>query len=345
MARLLGSLLLLLLTSQLSSQECKGECDKCGEGQECEEGECEDGHCGDVECEEGKLQQIQGEFNQCFVTLNFAFEDGGNEAEDSKDSNLCQLFSSTMESCGKVLYKCHTRKEVMRMMDMQLETMMVQFREFKVEECEAVQEYLSSGRRETNISPGMLCSDSQTVIARQQFQECSHSASSKTYRAIADLTDGQLIVSTLCGALQTIATDCLRSLVSCFSEEDIRSISVGHLDQMRQFLVGIAEEKVESDSLDSCEVEHLVVEEEEEGNNLNKEETISPVTELWEDLDITKNNKTVNESVIIIKHEKSLATFETLKSSEIQMSTSDSRKFVLKKIIVILSMTLLLSIL
>ena len=95
-----------------------------------------------------------------------------------------------MKECGKAWKKCYKLEEVavvnikyillqcmiyqvQRMQDMQIESLLVQFRSLPLSRCSLVEEYLQSGRREENMmEEDSLCTDMKTVRGQQLFQVC-----------------------------------------------------------------------------------------------------------------------------------------------------------------------------
>ena len=94
-----------------------------------------------------------------------------------------------MKECGKAWKKCYTLEEaglvntkyllhciiyqVQRMQDMQIESLLVQYRSLPLSRCSMVEEYLQSGRREENMmEEDSLCTDMKTVRGQQLFQVC-----------------------------------------------------------------------------------------------------------------------------------------------------------------------------
>ena len=95
-----------------------------------------------------------------------------------------------MKECGKAWKKCYPQGkvglvnakyillhcviyQVQRMQDMQIESLLVQYRSLPLSRCSLVEEYLQSGRREENMmEEDSLCTDMKTVRGQQLFQVC-----------------------------------------------------------------------------------------------------------------------------------------------------------------------------
>ena len=101
----------------------------------------------------------------------------------------------------------------------------------------------------------MRCDDGETTAAQSEFQQCSHSTSTKMYEIILDLEQPKLetIVDTLCSGLSTIGTQCVRSLSQCFAESDLRQIRSSHLTEMKKFFMSFSPQ-LSPGSLDTCKI-------------------------------------------------------------------------------------------
>lgn len=273
------------------------------------------------ECEEGELQAMQSDFNQCANTLTYKFE--AEREEESEEESLCNLITSTVTECGTKWERCHTNEEVRRLQDTQLEALMLQYSEVTLADCSVVDEYLSSGRQEAN-SKGKRCSDGQSLAAQRRFGDCSHGISDDTYNKMGqdeeyygdeegeeeeeeeeELTDEEKEKAheetrkMLCDTLVTIGQTCMKELQTCFRREDVVRTTTSHLESMKGFLVSIAGNKVRPGSLDSCDAttgldfgpEDNSVEEMEEGEEYGS-------YEIFENEQMTTEERAENQAVI-----------------------------------------------
>jgi len=216
------------------------------EGRDCEPGE----QGQDCECQEGQLQSVQHLFHNCVAQHTLNFEDTKNGSVDAEESGLCNLLEVSTGECAQVLQACHQEDEIQRMMDMQLETMMAQYHQYQVESCVTVNEFIKSGRRDSNVSPGQLCSNSQTILLRQKFQDCTNSITTKAYEDIQGIEDEEKVVEKLCSALLAISS-CVAELEQCFTPEDSKTIAEGNHQQMKQYLANFG--NLEESALDECD--------------------------------------------------------------------------------------------
>ena len=127
----------------------------------------------------------------------------------------------------------------------------------------------------------MRCDDGETTAAQSEFQQCSHSTSTKMYEIILDLEQPKLetIVDTLCSGLSTIGTQCVRSLSQCFAESDLRQIRSSHLTEMKKFFMSFSPQ-LSPGSLDTCKIldyTHTEEEEETTTTTVESEETTTHV--------------------------------------------------------------------
>jgi len=233
-----------------------------------EEEDCvTEGGVGACECEEAELQRVQHQFHNCVAKKTLQFEDNRNGSTEAEASGLCALFKVTSGECAQLLLSCHQEEEIQRMLDMQLETMMAQYEDYTVDQCEVVTAYIDSGRRNTNMSPGQLCSDREIIVLRQKFQDCKNQITTKAYKQIGDIDDSQGVREKLCEALQVISS-CVEEMKPCFTSEDITAIAEGNHQQMKQYLAELAVGKIDGESLDNCQVNTLQVAE----NSLEEDE-------------------------------------------------------------------------
>merc|ERR1712130_132084 len=246
------------------------------------------GEEGGKECTESEMQDLQAEYSQCAVQMEYQFEERKDDSDDITDdeSGGCILVSRTVLECGNAWQKCYTEEEVQRMQDMQVESLLAQHRTLPLSRCSIVSEYLESGRREENrMEEDSLCTDMKSVRGQQAFQTCSHTESTRAYDRILDMGDGEEVRSVLCSTLKRIGSVCPRELEECFSREDLARTTKNHLKEMRKFLLSFAQGKISEDALNGCGAEQI----EEVGSGL--EETESEVN--------SRENTDESESEII----------------------------------------------
>ena len=87
-----------------------------------------------VECSDSEMQEIQSQFNQCAVQLEYTFEERKGDSKDATDDEVgvalfiikslfhhaehvfqtagCTLVTGTVVECGKAWAKCYTEEEV-----------------------------------------------------------------------------------------------------------------------------------------------------------------------------------------------------------------------------------------
>jgi len=212
---------------------------------------------GEEDCSDSEIQELQAEYNKCAVQMEYQFEERKDDSEDITDdeSGGCILVSRTVKECGIAWKKCYTLEEVQRMQDMQIESLLVQYRSLPLSRCSMVEEYLQSGRREENMmEEDSLCTDMKTVRGQQLFQTCSHTQSTAAYNLILNTEEQEKIRRILCSTLDTIAKDCPKELQECFSPEDLHRTTENHLKEMTKFLLSFAEGEIDEDALVGCGV-------------------------------------------------------------------------------------------
>jgi len=221
------------------------------------------------ECEDSKLQAMQADFNKCAVELGYKFETERKEKDE--EEALCGLITKTVDHCGDMWETCHMEEEVRRLKDTQLEALMGQYSEVGQKDCPAVEEYLTSGRQESNRK-GMRCSDGQSLAAQKKFGGCSHRLVDQVYTSLGEEEydeeqdevgeeeteqereeKREEVAGILCDTLGNIGKTCMKELQTCFRREDVVRTTTNHLESMKGFLINIAENKVVPGALDLCD--------------------------------------------------------------------------------------------
>merc|ERR1719233_2103059 len=184
--------------------------------------------------------------------------------------NTCGLVESVVVNCGEIWNRCHTSKEVRRMRDLHIESLVRQYGELgELDDCELVKEYRQSGRTLTDTVEDLACNDDKALEIQTKFQTCSHSTATSVYQTIQDITSVKIISHKLCKALTTIGTVCIKHLYQCFAEDDVKQMRKSHLEEMKTFLLRISEEKVTKNVFENCVVMEYV-ENEEQNNTVDK---------------------------------------------------------------------------
>merc|ERR1712083_472113 len=224
---------------------------------------------------------------------------------------LCQLISKTVGECGEIWERCHSPDEVRRLKDTQLEALMLQHSEVAQDNCQAVVEYLSSGRQEENRK-GMRCSDGQSLAAQRMFGVCSNDIINQAYTKLGEQDGGATeteednskemsdTAEVLCDTLGNIGKTCMKELQACFRREDVVRTTTNHLESMKTYLVGIARNgTVAPDALDSCDaaadIDFGPEEEEGDGEDYMYYEEIEEVSSVDKEEIKAVIQKTLNE--------------------------------------------------
>jgi len=93
------------------------------------------------------------------------------------------------------------------------------------------------------------------------FHQCSRTIISSTYQAVLDLTTHAQILRMLCQALTNVSATCPSHLRECFAPEDVEQLKSLHLQEMKDYLVQIARNRVTATELEGCERRSNVEEE------------------------------------------------------------------------------------
>jgi hypothetical protein len=84
------------------------------------------------------------------------------------------------------------------------------------------------------------------------FQGCSHDITTATYQTVLELTTHAEILKALCHALDNISISCPILLRECFAPEDVNQMKQLHIQEMKEFLMRIAKNRVSAAELDEC---------------------------------------------------------------------------------------------
>ena len=114
--------------------------------------------------------------------------------------------------------------------------------------------------RQTTDDPeeGPLCSHSKTIESENKLQACSHSTAISVNDDIQDLNNVKIISDKVCQALTIVETVCFKHLKECFSQEDVKSMTKDHLEEMKTFFLGMFKYKVTNKDLANCKVMEYV---------------------------------------------------------------------------------------
>ena len=102
---------------------------------------------------------------------------------------------------------------------------------------------------------GVSCSDEESLNIQNELQLCSQTTISSLYENIESITNIDSITKSLCDALSTINSDCVKNLERCFAAEDVKEMEETHMNSMKDFLISIVDAKVDRSSVDDCNKE------------------------------------------------------------------------------------------
>ena len=90
---------------------------------------------GEQECSVEEIKNMQGDFRNCSRRNT-------EEHFNSEMVDTCGLVESVVVNCGEIWNRCHTSKEVRRMRDLHIESLVRQYGELgELDDCELVKEY------------------------------------------------------------------------------------------------------------------------------------------------------------------------------------------------------------
>jgi len=213
-------------------------------------------HQSSASCSIQQTRKVQSEFTKCSQKFSDTFYSHEDTATTGSEEHVCELLDNIVNKCVELFSACHNTRDLRRMKDLHIEELLKQYSEFgDLTKCKVVREYRESGRSEPDEGEEVRCDDGETTAAQSEFQQCSHSTSTKMYEIILDLEQPKLetIVDTLCSGLSTIGTQCVRSLSQCFAESDLRQIRSSHLTEMKKFFMSFSPQ-LSPGSLDTCKI-------------------------------------------------------------------------------------------
>ena len=198
-----------------------------------------------ADCSVQELSEMQVNYNNCSVA-------------GMEETDPCTMLELVINECGEHWTQCHSASEVRRMRDLHIMTLVSRSEEDSVyEECEVVREVRESGRSvSVNDDVVDLCDQDQLSQAQTMFQNCSHATSSSVYslyHSYDELEDINMISDQICQALNTIDSRCSQHLKNCYDEADLQRTKDNHLDQLKQYLVGLFAEKVNMTVVNNCD--------------------------------------------------------------------------------------------
>lgn len=166
------------------------------------------------------------------------------------DKVTCNLVNSLVETCGELWGLCHSREEVVRMKNMQMENMISKNSESPVdiEKCLAISQYR---RRMASREPEIGCSQEEEEESRVQFQICSHNTTTQLYEDVQTLNTLNSVMDSVCQALKDLSDECFSYLAECLP--DISEMKKLHFKEVTDFLVKIADGKVIKNDISECD--------------------------------------------------------------------------------------------
>jgi hypothetical protein len=85
-----------------------------------------------------------------------------------------------------------------------------------------------------------------------EFQQCSYRITTTSYQSILELTTQSEIASMLCQVLTNISTSCPALLKECFATEDVEQMKQLHMQEMKEFLLRVAKNRITAKQLEDC---------------------------------------------------------------------------------------------
>jgi len=288
---------------------------------------------GRQDCDQSQNGAMQEDFTDCATKLAHAHHLTREDMDQSSqlEAATCLLISQTIGECGKAWEQCHGREDIRKMKDMYINHLVSQYGGgddgIDVNRCEAVREYRESGRQDEEYRDEDLCTSAKNDELSHKFQKCSHSTSSAAYQNVMDVSDPTSITETLCKALTTIGTVCVKILKECYNKEDLERTKNDHLKEMKSFLMQIVVGKIKNDSLLNCvilknidhpvEYEEEVFEDYDKTNDINGNQPIQVTTTTEKHQEVLQEESNL-ENIEIPKEDMTLVTEKDIVVVEVQ---------------------------
>merc|ERR1719290_173985 len=236
-------------------------------------------------------------------------------AEENFDlqADTCSMFHEIIMDCGELLKKCHTEEEVREMRDEYIIQLVGQYDQqqgFDAHQCDIVREYRESERFKMETADEHEdCNDRKSARVRADVQTCNRKYAAEAHEKLQDVSDANIIRSTLCQAFTFIATTCSAQLKECATSEDFVYQRNSNLGSMKKFLLTLAENAgVDKDVLDNCPAV-----------------TTNPITQPPEQRSMTPRpqpNTVVNEVTVAATQKPDLATTSTTTADPVTTTTT-----------------------
>merc|ERR1719320_2125709 len=186
-------------------------------------------------------------YTNCTEKYYQEFEESKSGAESDPSQKYCDLFSHLINDCGDIWTYCHNPAEVMDMKEMQIMSFYNYYDAFYVDTCDIVQQYINKP-----FSRQEKCSEEEQISAQNLFLKCSHKISSNVYEIIPNMTRKEMIIKSLCKAMEEIEESCSRHLTQCLSNKDSSHILQPHLENIRHFFNSFLQDMIPDARFAGC---------------------------------------------------------------------------------------------
>merc|ERR1719317_308772 len=186
-------------------------------------------------------------YTNCTEKYYQEFEESKSGAESDPSQKYCDLFSHLINDCGDIWTYCHDPAEVMDMKEMQIMSFYNYYDAFYVDTCDIVQQYINKP-----FSRQEKCSEEEQISAQNLFLKCSHKISSNVYEIIPNMTREEIIIKSLCKAMEEIEESCSKHLTQCLSNKDSSHILRPHLENIRHFFNSFLQDMIPDARFTGC---------------------------------------------------------------------------------------------
>jgi hypothetical protein len=162
-------------------------------------------------------------------------------------SEICNMLHDAVTKCGQVYQQCLTEEEYRQFQDGQIEIFVQLLTTLyslgpEVNECEIVQEYHRSGRKDVT-RPTDKCKEQEVKKLTIRYQQCLEDANYDMTRAmIGHQANFELAFEALCLGIDRVVHYCSDILFDCYTVEEIEETKLGQLELMRKVFLDIIED-------------------------------------------------------------------------------------------------------
>jgi len=185
----------------------------------------------DKQCGEKNRKGVERAYRQCQVSQYKRWKERVEvQGPELLPMSTCWLATALVEECGKVWAVCHTKEEMERMREMQVEALMRRLGS-ESQHCQLFHKYITK--------PAVMkerCSAKRWKSAQERFEDCSHALVLSSLPPLTHLPYPAPLANQLCLALKKVPEQCRHHLTPCLTRRDVELVMVAHVAELRRFV-------------------------------------------------------------------------------------------------------------